>query len=120
MFGDKFYSSPSILEQLTLSQDVLFNYFTIRIIDDGEGISQEGLKKLFIDFSQLKEHQNSSYRGTGLGLSICKKIIHKMGGKISVKSKPGKGTTFKISIVTLCKVEGKDMSESRRYESSIH
>ena len=47
----------------------------IRIVDNGQGISKEGLEKLFIDFNKLQEHTDSNSNGTGLGLSICKKII---------------------------------------------
>ena len=56
----------------------------VRIIDDGEGISEEGLNKLFLNFSALKEHQKNNPTGTGLGLSICKKIIENLGGNVSV------------------------------------
>jgi len=82
--------------------DLVYNTFAIKIIDNGEGISEEGLKKLFVDFSNLQEHIGMNQRGTGLGLSICKKIIQKMGGKVSVKSKKSVGTTFKIQITALC------------------
>ena len=47
----------------------------IRILDNGYGISKEGIDKLFINFNKLKEHTDSNSNGTGLGLSICKKII---------------------------------------------
>jgi K+-sensing histidine kinase KdpD len=51
---------------------LLFNSFIIRIKDQGEGISKDGIKKLFVDFSRLEENQENNSRGTGLGLSICK------------------------------------------------
>ena len=54
----------------------------IRIKDNGQGISKEGLEKLFINFNKLDEHTKSNSSGTGLGLSICKKIIQQMGGNI--------------------------------------
>lgn len=50
------------------------------MIDDGVGIKDENIDKLFLDFSKLNEHASINRSGTGLGLSICKKIIEKMGG----------------------------------------
>jgi len=44
----------------------------IKIIDSGIGISEEGIKKLFLNFGKLQENQNRNKGGTGLGLSICK------------------------------------------------
>ena len=52
----------------------------ISIIDNGLGISEEGLKNLFTDFGKLTENENQNKAGTGLGLSICKKIVQQMGG----------------------------------------
>jgi len=52
--------------------DELFIDLEIRVIDTGVGISPEGLSKLFIDFSRLKENSSRNKSGTGLGLSICK------------------------------------------------
>ena len=83
-------------------QDLYFNQTCIKIIDNGQGISEEGLEKLFINFEALHEHQKSNQRGTGLGLSICKQIIEKMGGTIQVTSKLGEGTQFKIDLIFLC------------------
>ena len=79
--------------------------YVIKIVDTGEGISEENINKLFLDFGKLDEHNNMNARGTGLGLSICKQIIQKMGGRVSVKSTIGKGTTFKIECSALCKIE---------------
>jgi len=44
------------MEQTNGASDLVFNQFSIKIIDDGNGIRPENLKKLFVDFSQLKEH----------------------------------------------------------------
>jgi len=43
--------------------------------------------------------------GRGLGLSICKQIINNMGGTVSVKSRVGEGTTFTITLNTMCDAE---------------
>jgi len=84
--------------------DQYYHHFEIKIIDNGQGISEEGIKKLFVDFSSLKEHRGVNHSGTGLGLSICKQIIVKMGGTVSVTSQVGVGTTFTIDIRCLCRV----------------
>lgn len=67
-------------------------------------MSKKGIENLFIDFGRLKENEHRNKSGTGLGLSIIKQIIEKMGGSVSVKSTPGEGSTFKISLNTKCKV----------------
>lgn len=58
----------------------------ISVIDTGLGISEDGLKKLFIDFGKLDENSTRNRKGTGLGLSICKQIVEQMGGSVDVKS----------------------------------
>ena len=58
----------------------------INIIDTGLGISELGLKQLFMDFGKLSESKNQNKGGTGLGLSICKQIVEKMGGNVTVRS----------------------------------
>lgn len=76
----------------------VYKYIKILLIveDSGAGISRENIKKLFMDFSRLSEHQHMNAKGTGLGLSICKNIIEQMGGTITVESEVGVGTRFKI------------------------
>jgi len=64
----------------------------ITISDTGMGIEQEHLEKIFDPFFSTKDPD----KGTGLGLSISLRIIESMGGKISVESEVGKGSTFEI------------------------
>jgi signal transduction histidine kinase len=67
----------------------------IRFADSGPGIAPEHLPNLFKRFYRVPGQGGS---GSGLGLFICQKIIEAHGGKISVESQPGKGTTFLIEL----------------------
>jgi two-component system, sporulation sensor kinase D len=64
----------------------------ITIADNGEGISQENLEKIFTPFFTSKEN------GTGLGLVVCKRIIESFGGEIAIESKLKIGTQVRITL----------------------
>jgi signal transduction histidine kinase len=64
----------------------------VSIIDNGQGISPENLKRVFEPFYTTK----GLHRGTGLGLSVCHRIIKQHGGLILVDSEIGKGTSFTV------------------------
>jgi signal transduction histidine kinase len=65
--------------------------------DSGIGISAENQKTLFEPYYRVKQESNN-YPGTGLGLAVCRQIVEAHGGKISVDSQPGKGSTFAFTI----------------------
>ncbi|MBL7727184.1 MAG: PAS domain S-box protein [Dinghuibacter sp.] len=68
------------------------------VSDTGIGMEEEYVNRLFDNFSQEYESTSRKYGGTGLGMSICKELIQLMGGKISVTSKKGVGTTVSFQV----------------------
>jgi PAS domain S-box-containing protein len=70
------------------------NYVKIVIRDQGCGIKSEHLPRIFDPYFSTKER--GAQKGMGLGLALCDAIIRKNGGKITVESKLGEGTTFHV------------------------
>jgi signal transduction histidine kinase/ActR/RegA family two-component response regulator len=69
-----------------------------RVEDTGIGVPPEKLDRLFRPFSQVDASTSREYGGTGLGLVICRDLIARMGGTISVRTEPGRGSTFEFSL----------------------
>lgn len=70
----------------------------ILVSDTGEGIGKEHLDRIFERFYRVDKARSSESGGTGLGLSIASWIVKEHHGVISVDSKPGEGSTFKVSL----------------------
>ena len=67
-------------------------------LDQGQGIPEDELELIFEPFYRVDKSRTKLTGGYGLGLSMCKTIIEAHGGRISVRSKPGEGAAFCISL----------------------
>jgi len=70
---------------------------TIRVSDNGMGITPGNLKQIFDPFFTTKDGQDDQAQGHGLGLALCREIIDSLGGTISAKSPRDQGATFIIT-----------------------
>jgi signal transduction histidine kinase len=68
----------------------------IDVADTGSGIAVENQERVFDEFFQLRAPGRDSSKGSGLGLAICRRLTEAMGGKITVKSTLGEGSTFSV------------------------
>ena len=84
--------TPELAEKKNLSS------FEFSFEDNGMGISEEYMGKLFDPFVRSQNEQVSKIQGTGLGLPISRAIARMMGGDITVKSEVGKGSTFTAAV----------------------
>lgn len=73
-------------------------YLIIKVSDTGIGIPKEKQELIWQEFRQVSEGMSRRFEGTGLGLTITKKYVELLGGKISLESELGKGSTFTIEI----------------------
>jgi signal transduction histidine kinase len=70
----------------------------IAVSDTGIGMTQEQQDQVFEAFVQAEDHTSLLYGGSGLGLAICRDFCELMGGSISVESRPGEGSTFRVRL----------------------
>ncbi len=83
---------------VTLRLSVAGDRAQIQTIDRGRGIPLPDQARIFERFYRVDEARARSTGGTGLGLSIVKTLVEGMGGSISVRSRPGDGSTFTVSL----------------------
>ena len=72
--------------------------FELSVVDSGFGIAPEDQAKIFEEFQQVDNTSTRKKGGTGLGLSISRRIVELHGGRITVESEVGKGSTFKVTV----------------------
>jgi len=89
----KFTKEGSVSVQFQNADD---EYWAIRVIDTGMGVPKEAQAYIFEPFRQVDSTITRDNRGIGLGLSITKQLVDLMGGRITIESEIGKGSTFTI------------------------
>ena len=90
------FRSPERAPQVTIEGRAEGERAAFSVADNGIGIEERFLGKVFGIFQRL--HTREQYEGAGVGLALCEKIIHRHGGTIWVDSEPGKGSTFSFTL----------------------
>lgn len=93
------YSDPE--EPIAVSVEVEGEWAHVKVSDRGVGIPLYHQARIFDRFYRVDEARSRATGGTGLGLSIVKMLVEGMGGRITVASKPGEGSTFTVSFPIL-------------------
>ena len=89
------------------------DWIMIAVTDTGIGMTEEQIGRLFHEFSQADASTTRKYGGTGLGLAISKRFCQMMGGDITVKSMPGKGSTFTIRLPRIVQIGETVVTQAR-------
>jgi len=87
--------------QITIAATKKNNYVEIVVSDNGVGMSEDEINKLFKLDIQFTKPGTSKEPGTGLGLMLCKELIEKHGGKMRIESKVGSGSNFIFTLPTI-------------------
>lgn len=94
--------SPDV-KDITLSTATDGKWVVVAVSDKGVGIEEKKIRQIFDKFYRVTQGDIYNTQGAGLGLSIVKHIMEAHGGQITVESKPGKGSTFKLMFPILAK-----------------
>ncbi|MGD9126548.1 MAG: ATP-binding protein [Planctomycetia bacterium] len=94
----KFTKTGGVTVMVGMAEKNEQELLAVRVQDTGVGIPEEKLQRIFEPFVQADTSVTRQFGGTGLGLSICRRMAKTLGGRLTVKSKPGKGSTFTVMI----------------------
>jgi hypothetical protein len=114
--ASKFTEEGEIVLRIYTKNDKL--YFEVE--DTGIGIQEDSLLNIFDEFRQIDSSISKKYKGTGLGLALCKKLVHLLGGEITVSSTYNKGTTVKFFIPLKTIKKEKTSVETQNNINSIY
>jgi len=105
--------SEILVKVRELGSEYGFSTYRFEVIDHGIGISEYQASKLFRPFEQADGSITRNYGGTGLGLVICRNLVEMMGGKITLDSREGEGSTFAFTILCASKPAIEETEENR-------
>ena len=107
----KFTLSGTVtLDVDTFMQDEL-EMIRFAVTDTGEGMTEEGLSKVFREYEQAERSTTAKHGGTGLGLPITKKLAEMMGGDVMVTSEIGTGSVFTLYVPRVCPQEHDEVED---------
>ncbi|MFW5825604.1 MAG: ATP-binding protein, partial [Marinobacter sp.] len=94
----KFTRRGSVRFDVAFTRDGDKNWLEITVRDTGIGIRPENQERIFENFAQVTDPASTSVGGTGLGLAISRRLANLMRGGLTVRSTPGKGSTFQLRV----------------------
>jgi len=83
---------------VSLSASCVDGRLCFSVCDTGTGINAQMIENIFEPFTQESQHATSSRGGTGLGLAISRQLAELMGGRLTVRSEPGEGSVFTLTL----------------------
>lgn len=94
------YTMPNgnIVVEVNELEGKFVSKYEFLIADDGIGMTKEFLDKIYTPFARETRFHSDKIAGTGLGMVVVNNNVQKLNGQIEIKSEPGKGTTFKVTI----------------------
>jgi signal transduction histidine kinase/CheY-like chemotaxis protein len=89
--------TPAGQVKLSASLDAAGGW-VLKVRDSGMGLEPEQLERLFTPFAQAEAGATRRFGGTGLGLAICRALAERMGGNLTARSTPGRGSEFELTL----------------------
>ena len=86
------YRDPEKVSKIEITTEKVEDFVILSVKDNGPGIAEEHQGRIFEKSSRIRK----DIKGTGMGLYIAKKMVETHGGRITLESKPGEGSTFKV------------------------
>ena len=114
--GFKFTSNGTITLDVDTFMQEETEMIKFAVSDTGEGMSKEGLSKVFREYEQAERSTSAKHGGTGLGLPITKKLAEMMGGDVIVTSELGVGSVFTLYVPRICPQEYDEVEDGNPIE----
>ena len=108
----KFTENGKVTLELETSVEEKVEMINFKIIDTGEGMSEEGANKVFEAYTQAERSTSAKHGGTGLGLPLSREMAQMMGGDITLTSELGVGSVFSLKLPRECAQEDHDVSDN--------
>ena len=98
----KFTEEGTVTLEVDTSLEDEIEMVNFKVIDTGEGMSEEGVGKVFEVYTQAERSTSAKHGGTGLGLPLSREMAQMMGGDITLTSELGVGSVFTLKLPRDC------------------